>query len=116
MDIENTDNSTAPEQIQTRRGHSIARRVLRFVKRIFFFGTAVVLGYLAIAIVGLYPVNADFVETKDGIEIFVFSGEFHSDLILPMKNEIVDWSGRFDKSDFQSVPGWATHILSLIHI
>ena len=110
MDIENTDNSTAPDQNQRQRKHSIARQFFRFVKRIFFFGAAVILGYLAIAVIGLYPVNADFVETEDGIEIFVFSGEFHSDLILPMKNEIVDWSSHFEKSGFQSAPGWATHV------
>lgn len=68
-----------------------------------------VLAYLAIALIGLIPVNRDFVEAGDGVEIFVYSGEFHSDLILPIDNEAINWRNRFSNSDFGSTPNWATH-------
>lgn len=61
---------------------------------------AIPLLYLVCVVVGLLPVNNDFVETEDGVTICVFSGQFHSDLILPVKNDVVDWHAHFPPSDF----------------
>jgi uncharacterized protein (TIGR02117 family) len=55
---------------------------------------------LLIALVGLIPVNNDFQPTADGVEIMVTSSEIHADLVLPIRNETVDWSQHFPASDF----------------
>jgi uncharacterized protein (TIGR02117 family) len=58
--------------------------------------------YLAFALVlTIIPVNNSFQETKNGITIFVQSNGVHTDLILPVKNNIHDWSPKIDPEDFE---------------
>lgn len=74
----------------------IARAVLRCFQ-VFFL----LLGlYLLLALVGLIPVNNDFEPAADGVEIMVASTAIHADLLLPIRNETVDWSRHFPPSDF----------------
>jgi uncharacterized protein (TIGR02117 family) len=58
--------------------------------------------YLLLALVlTIIPVNNSFQETKKGITIFVQSNGVHTDLILPVKNNIFDWSTKIDPEDFE---------------
>lgn len=66
--------------------------------------------YLLCALIGLIPVNHDFEETTDGVEVYVFSGQFHSDIILPLTNSTHDWSMSFPSSDFKYDTTEATHV------
>jgi len=88
----------------------MSARIAKFSKRALFSVLAVIGFYCIAILVGMIPVNSDFEETEDGVEIFVFSGAFHSDLILPIDNSIVDWRTRFKESDFKSSATWATHV------
>ena len=68
--------------------------------------------YFAIGAIGAWlPENSDFKPTRGGIEIFVYSGNAHSEFILPMKTSEKDWTETFalqgvDGADF----GGSSHV------
>jgi uncharacterized protein (TIGR02117 family) len=66
--------------------------------------------YLLIVLAGLIPVNNDFEPTPDGVEIMVTSTEIHSDLVVPIRNETVDWSRYFPRNDFAGDVGGARYV------
>ncbi len=86
------------------------RKIRKCAKRLCYFLLAIIGIYGVAILIGMFPVNGEFAETENGIEIFVFSGAFHSDLILPIENSIVEWGGRFSTDDFKSPAPWATHM------
>lgn len=49
---------------------------------------------------GYWPVNSDFDPVADGTEIFVCSNGVHTDFVLPVKTDVVDWSRWFPDADF----------------
>jgi uncharacterized protein (TIGR02117 family) len=52
--------------------------------------------YIAVALVlGAIPVNRDFQSTVGGVDIAVCSNGVHTDFVLPVKTEAVDWSAVF---------------------
>jgi len=69
-----------------------------------------ILFYFAIVLLGLIPVNNDFQPAEDGVEIFIFSGPVHSDIIVPVSNEVMDWRKHFDASDFKASVDRYTHL------
>ena len=59
-------------------------------------------GYFATVIVGLIPVNNDFVPANEGITIYVASNDVHADIIVPVETSIIDWRRHFPNSQFQA--------------
>ena len=58
--------------------------------------------YLIFAFVlTIIPVNNSFQQTENGIKIFVQSNGVHTDLVLPVKNNIYDWAQKIDPEDFE---------------
>jgi len=108
METKNANPDSKAELRSSKLG--ILSRIKKWIKRTFLFVLSLLLIYAIIVLVGLIPVNGDFVETEGGIEIFVFSGEFHSDIILPIENETCNWREKFSPSDFSANTSWATHI------
>lgn len=52
--------------------------------------------YLAIGGVGAWlPENQDFKPTAGGVEIFIYSGDAHSEFLLPLKTPEKDWTEHF---------------------
>jgi uncharacterized protein (TIGR02117 family) len=52
--------------------------------------------YIAAALVlGFIPVNRDFAETPGSTPIAVCSNGVHTDFVLPVRSEVVDWSAIF---------------------
>ena len=52
--------------------------------------------YVAVALVlGAMPRNLDFVESHDGIPVYVRTNGVHAELILPTRNATFDWSSEF---------------------
>lgn len=85
--------------------------VHKLSKRLMLLLGAVLLFYLACAVVGLIPVNNSFTPAgEDGVEIFVFSGTVHTDLILPVEIDGFDWRARFPASDFQGMTRHAKYV------
>ncbi len=96
--------TTAPPR-RALRGR-IARGLLRCCQ-LFLLLLAL---YLLIALVGLIPINNDFAPTADGVEIMVASTDIHADLILPIRNETMDWHQHLPSSDFSGDVSGATHV------
>lgn len=105
---------TPDSTIQTARTQSRIRqcisRIWRWARRVLFFFVGVLALYGLLILIGLIPVNRNFQESDDGVEIFVFSGAFHSDLILPIENSVIDWRTKFAPRDFRQRAPWATHV------
>jgi uncharacterized protein (TIGR02117 family) len=59
---------------------------------------------------GLIPVNRGFTSPDVGVTIFVYSGAVHSDVILPAKNDTMDWRKYFPATDFKADPQRLDHI------
>ena len=74
---------------------------LWFVLRRAFKWTAILIllplvCYLAVGGVGAWlPENPDFKPTVAGIEIFIYSGNAHSEFLLPLKTPEKDWTQHF---------------------
>jgi len=68
-----------------------------FLKIILFLILAVLLS--------LIPVNTSFSPVKEGIPIYISSNGVHTDFILPIKTEIIDWQALFESEHFGN--GWA---------
>jgi hypothetical protein len=71
------DSEAPPKKRLTLKGILLAgKRLLKYA----FLATLI---YLAILLVGLIPVNRDFVEPETGVTIYIVSNAIHADLILP---------------------------------
>lgn len=104
-----TDQVSEPEPPSNAPKRSLSR-FWKWTKRLLLLIFGFLGIYVLLILVGLIPVNRNFVETTDGVQIFVFSGPFHSDLILPIDNSIIDWRSKFAPTDFRTSTPWATHI------
>lgn len=73
-----------------------------FIRSVILFPAFIATYLLTAGLCMLIPANRDFVETDSdqGIAIFVKSNGVHTDLVLPYRNEVFDWSGQIEKSDF----------------
>ena len=99
-----------PKETPAQPPRTLRRRIARGILRCCGYFLLLIGLYLFIALVGLIPVNNDFEPTADGVEIAVISTEVHADLVLPIRNETVDWSQHFPRSDFAGDVKGATHI------
>lgn len=62
------------------------------------------LAYLMSAIfLGFIPVNTGFRQPSEGTDIFIVSNGVHTDFVLPMVNDHMDWRTIFDPEDFGSL-------------
>jgi uncharacterized protein (TIGR02117 family) len=62
--------------------------------------------YLAAAFVlGFVAVNGTFTETAGGVPVAVCSNGVHTDFVLPVKTEAVDWSAYFPRERFAAEVG-----------
>jgi uncharacterized protein (TIGR02117 family) len=83
-------------------------RLIRWPLAIIVFP---VLLYVAAALIGAWiPDNGDFVPKANGIEVYIYSGDIHSDVILPLVNDQKDWRENFPLSSFASDRQDFTHI------
>nr|WP_281501167.1 TIGR02117 family protein [Erythrobacter sp. F6033] len=56
------------------------------------------------------PRNSDWAETQDGIEIFVGSNGIHTEIVMPIDSEVIDWRGQFALGDVSSPNLSYTHV------
>jgi len=62
-----------------------------------------VLAYLAAALVlGVIPVNTDYQTTPGGVEIYIGSSGIHTDIIVPLTAQGVDWRLRLPQAAWQN--------------
>lgn len=99
-----------PQEAPVRPLNTLRRRIARGILRCCKFLLLLIGFYLLVALVGLIPVNNDFEPAADGVEIMVTSSAIHADLILPIRNETVDWSQHLSPSAFAGDVSGATHV------
>jgi uncharacterized protein (TIGR02117 family) len=68
-----------------------------FISKIFLF-------LFLSALTSLIPVNRSFSPDTDGIIIYIASNGVHTDFVLPVKSDIIDWRIMFSTDQFK--PGW----------
>jgi uncharacterized protein (TIGR02117 family) len=81
--------------------------LIRKVIKGIFISTAFLLSsiclYLVLAFVlTIIPVNNSFQQTKNGVKFFVQSNGVHTDLILPVKNNMWNWAKKIEPEDFET--------------
>ncbi len=95
-------------------GASNSKRLLRRVRRIAWRCCKVCLwlvaGFLGLCLAGMIPVNNDFRNDPDGIEVVIVSSAVHSDIVLPVNAAGIDWRTRFPAGCFQGDVNGATHV------
>lgn len=70
------------------------RKALKYTLRILASFFLLILLYLILAFTLSYiPVNSNFISCKENsIEIYIQTNGVHTDLVMPLKNEIKDWT------------------------
>lgn len=89
---------------------TIWQRTKWICKRIAIVFAVLSLTWLLVVLIGLIPVNNDFVETADGVEIMIISNPVHADLVLPIRSGEHDWAEHFPEGCFQRGARMPTHI------
>lgn len=56
------------------------------------------------------PRNSDWQQTPDGVEIFVGSNGIHTEIVMPIANDVIDWRGQFALGDISSPYRSYTHV------
>lgn len=85
------------------------RTARRLLGRSIMLLAALLVGYTGLAtMLGLVPVNRDFVPAADGIELSITANLFHTDIILPMSAAGIDWASWCPPEDFGGLA--ASHI------
>jgi hypothetical protein len=80
------------------------RRLVRGVALALGFAAGMVLLYvLAALLLGLVPRNPGFVETADGVEIYVRTNGVHADLVVPTQWNGIDWGAEFPAHDMSGL-------------
>lgn len=69
-----------------------------------------VLYFCAALTFGVIPVNGTFTQTRGGVPIAVCSNGVHTDFVLPVKTEVVDWSTVFPPEGFPAEVARYDHI------
>ena len=99
---ENDLNDTVPRS----RSRTIRKFIWRWFKRFLL----VPLGYLGLALIGLFPVNNDFQQDPQGVEVLFISNAVHSDIVMPLEAAGFDWRQRIPDSAFQGNVSQSTHV------
>jgi uncharacterized protein (TIGR02117 family) len=86
----------------------IGRISLKIVGYLFLF----IISYAILgSLISFIPVNRNFEECKqDGVEIYIQADDIHTDLILPIRNEIKDWSAFVNPKDAKAGDSTYTHV------
>ncbi len=61
-------------------------------------------------LLGFIPVNSGFRQVEKGITIYIVSNGVHTDFVLPMENEFMNWRSFFNPEDFTNRMEIASYI------
>jgi len=79
------------------------RRKSNWARRLVLAFAAIPLAYLIAALIGsLVPVNGDWSEPDQGVTIYLANNGIHSDIVMPVKGQGLDWAPFVPRSDFAS--------------
>ncbi|HXC06738.1 MAG TPA: TIGR02117 family protein [Bacteroidia bacterium] len=80
--------------------YTIIRFLLRFLEGFLIFALCY---FLSAFWLPFCTVNGDFIQPKQGVEIFIESNGVHTDFLLPVKSKQKNWFTEFPVNDFQAV-------------
>jgi len=94
---------------------SIARQTAshawRWTWRIAFALIGLLAAYVVLAVVlGLIPLNRDFVPADNGVKIFITTNGMHADLVLPVQSDVIDWRNEYPTPLFPRIDQAARYI------
>ena len=89
---------------------TLRERIFLLIKRCIKWLFFLIIGYLAVLLVGLIPVNNDFEASENGIQIFIISNAVHADIILPIANSKMDWAEAFSDIEFEGDVLTTSHV------
>ena len=87
-----------------------SNRLKRSLSRILRTSLAATALIMCVFLAGLIPVNNQFTQPDQGVELLVVSNAVHADLIMPRANEVVDWSRELAGVTFQGNTDTASHV------
>ena len=91
---------------------SMATTHLKWLKRTFLTLALIISGYLLAALAGsIFPANQFWKSPAQGVEMFVETNGVHTGLVLPIRNEIFDWSKIVRSGDLSDQSKYGTHIM-----
>ena len=89
----------------------MSRKYLKYVIRVLLTVILLPVGYALTSFVfSIIPINRDFIQAEDGIDIFVWSNGVHTDFVVPIRTAEIDWSMYFPFDHFRRAYPSATHI------
>jgi uncharacterized protein (TIGR02117 family) len=89
----------------------ILRLTKGFVTVLVFFIFSVCLYFVGAFVLSSVPVNADFKECeKEAVEIHILTNGVHTDLVLPYRNQFMDWSKWVNPSQTKSGDSGAVNV------
>ena len=89
---------------------TVRQRLANCSKRLLKWMLLAIVAYVTILLVGLIPVNTDFEQSEDGIQIYLISNAVHADIVLPKSTQQIDWSQRFLGSKFLGDVSGKSHV------
>ncbi len=78
--------------------------------RIFRWVVVAIFFYFGVSLVGLIPINNEFVTAKDGVTIYLTSSAVHADIIVPITTDSLDWQTAFSNTLFKGDISKASHL------
>lgn len=88
----------------------LTTRYRRWLWRVAHAALVVLLAFAGAVLVGLCPVNRNFRDAEQGIELFVYVDAAHSEVIVPIRTAVRDWGPWFSANDFKNLTGRETYI------
>jgi len=80
------------------------KKILKiFLRILIFIVLFLIIYFLASWICPYIKVNRDYVQEKQGIEIFIKSNGVHTDIVMPVKSKLCNWSTFLPFQDFEQV-------------
>lgn len=89
---------------------TVRQRCWRWFKLASLGLISLILFYFLVVVVGLIPVNNDFIPAQEGIKIYVTSNPVHADVVVPIQTDVIDWRQEFPVGCFSGDTRGATHM------
>ena len=90
----------------------MATTALKWLKRCAAALVAIIVLYLLAALAGsLLPANRDWQSPEDGVELFIETNGIHTGFVMPLWNEIHDWTPLIRPEHLADPSRYGSHIL-----
>jgi uncharacterized protein (TIGR02117 family) len=81
---------------------TIMKIIKKLLKYITIFILSLVTYLLVVTLLSFVSVNKDLVKNQEEIPVYILSNGVHTDIVVPVKNEIHDWSQKIKFTDVKA--------------